>query len=299
MIIWSCGRKIKIANGRKSQTVNIYTNDLIHGKYDYIIRMQGPENFVDGLEIERKNFKELKELISYLQEKHFGIIEKTTGSDVFESYREEEYFKKPKKHFNFKEDDWLNNAVNKTENILNEFLKKFIMYPYLHRVEHSIHCDLYNMLLGEDIFNKRVKIGSEETQIIHKEWPEYIPRPEKGNRRGNVDLVILSPTNCLGSSISDFIYGRIEAPIVIEMGLNYSISHFTDDFEKLKNSRIHKGYLIHLSRKEQIYECRNFEEILLQIEDTYENIKVGYVKHEPGKVRFKLINDNSISVNSI
>jgi len=299
MIVWSCGRKIKIANGRKSQTVNIYTSDLIHGEYDYIIRMQGPENFVDGLEIERKNFKELEELINYLQKKHFGIIEKTTSSDVFKSYGGEEYFKKPKKHFNFKDDNWINNAVNKTENILNEFLEKFIKYPYLHRVEHSIHCDLYNMLSGEEIFNERVKIGNEEIQIIHKEWPEFIPRPEKGNRRGNFDLAILSPTNCLGCSINDFLYGRIEAPIVIEMGLDCSIKHFTDDFEKLKNSWVYKGYLFHLSRKEQIYECTNFEKILLQIEDTYENIKVGYVKHEPGRVRFKLINDNNISVNSV
>ncbi|MFC2145628.1 hypothetical protein ACFLQQ_04785, partial [Actinomycetota bacterium] len=195
----------------------------------------------------------------------------------------------------FNNDLWVKEAIKVTKIVLNNFLEKFIKQPYLHRVEHSIHCDLYNMLYIKEIFNKKVNIGNEAIQIIHKEWPEFIPRPEKGNRRGNFDMAILSPNNSSGNSLNDFINGRIEAPIVIEMGLNYDIEHLIDDLKKLKNSEVYCGYLIHLVRKEQNYEYKNFEEILLEIEKKYPSIGVGYVKHQPGRIRYKLIGDDNVS----
>ena len=168
--------------------------------------------------------------------------------------------------------------------------------PYLHRVEHSIHCDLYNMLTKEDILNRRLKLGNENIQMIHKEWPEFIPRAEKENRLGNFDIAILSPNNYSGYNLNKFINGRIEAPIVIEMGLDYGTIHLMEDFKKLINSRVYKGYLIHFIRKEKVFEYKNLEKLLLEIEENNKNIRVGYVKHESSKLRYKLIGDNKINI---
>ena len=51
MIVFCCGRKIKIKNGTHTQTVNIYSEKMVHGEYDYIIRMHGFNNFVIDSEI--------------------------------------------------------------------------------------------------------------------------------------------------------------------------------------------------------------------------------------------------------
>ena len=295
MIISSCGRKIKVKNGRKTQTVNIYTNDMIHGQYDYIVRVSGVNNFVNGREIEDKSFKKINELLGYLIKYHYGIVEKSPQNKSFENYNDYKTGNiRTPSHTGFGEDSWIEEAIPESEKIINNFLKKFIDFPYLHRVEHSIHCDLYNMLISSDVFNKKIKIADQTMQILHKECPEYIPRENKNNRRGNFDLAILSPKNIKDKSINDFIYGRIEAPIVIEMGLNYGTEHLTEDFKKIKNSNVYRGYLLHLVRKEVI--CDNsIEPLMLKIEEQYKNIKVGYVRHVSNGIRYKLINDKEVS----
>ena len=296
MIIFSCGKKIKIKNGRKTQTVNIYTDKLKHGEYDYIVRMSGLDNFVKGNEINDKNFIEVNELIEYLKEYHYGVVEKSPQNKSFENYNDYKTGNiRTPNHAEFGKDGWIKEAVPESEKIINNFLKKFIDFPYLHRVEHSIHCDLYNFFVSDDLFNDIVELTDRtKIQILHKEWPEYIPRENKNNRRGNFDMAILAPESIKNKSINDFIYGRIEAPIVVEMGLNYKIDHFTEDFKKLKNSNVYRGYLLHLVRKEVVND-NSIEPLLLKIEEQYKNIKVGYVRHTAKGVRFKLIGDKEIS----
>lgn len=295
MIVFSCGRKIKVKNGRKTQTVNIYTNDMIHGQYDYIIRVSGVNNFVNGREIENRNFKEINDLLGYLREYHYGVVEKSPQNKSFENYNDYKTGNiRIPNHTEFGKDSWIKEVIPESERIINNFLKKFMDFPYLHRVEHSIHCDLYNMLISNDVFNKKIKIADQTIQILHKEWPEYIPRENKNNRRGNFDMAILAPESIKNKSINDFIYGRIEAPIVIEMGLNYGTEHLTEDFKKIKNSNVYRGYLLHLVRKEVI-DDNSIEPLLVKIEEQYKNIKVGYVRHTTNGVRFKLIDDKEIS----
>ena len=78
------------------------------------------------------------------------------------------------------------------------------------------------------------------------------------------------------------------------MGLNYRINHFTEDFKKLKNSNVYRGYLLHLVRKE-VVDDNSIEPLLLKIEEQYKNIKIGYVKHIPNGIRYKLINGKEMS----
>ena len=85
------------------------------------------------------------------------------------------------------------------------------------------------------------------TALLHKEWPETNPRPEKDGRRGNFDLVILDPADIEKCSIKDFSTGRISPKFVVEMSLNYKLDHLRDDDLKLKNSDHGKnGYIVHL-----------------------------------------------------
>jgi hypothetical protein len=79
-----------------------------------------------------------------------------------------------------------------------------------------------------------------KTQLIHKEWPEARPRKKPDlvadRRRGSFDLVVLAPSQLQRTALEQFIVGRINAPIVIEPGLNYGKQHLTGDRHKLANS---------------------------------------------------------------
>jgi hypothetical protein len=129
------------------------------------------------------------------------------------------------------------------------------------------------------------------TQPIHKEWPEVIPRPEKNGRRGNFDLAILSPHQLRVCTLRDFSSGRIAPPIAIELGLNYDDGHLTKDAEKLLNSQIQHGYLVHLVR--EMPHDPTINEIIerLRSEST---VKVAFARYERGRKYVKLLNDGQI-----
>jgi hypothetical protein len=83
-------------------------------------------------------------------------------------------------------------------------------------------------------------------QPVHKEWPETIP--QENTRRGNFDLAVLTPWQLANCNVNDFRQGNLPAPIVIEMGLDYSASHLAQDRDKLIHSQVPHGYLVHLLR---------------------------------------------------
>ena len=91
-----------------------------------------------------------------------------------------------------------------------------------------------------------------KTQLIRKEWPGARPRKKPDliadRRRGSFDLVVLAPSQLQRTALEQFIVGRINAPIVIELGLNYGKQHRTGDRHKLANSEVQHPYLVHLSR---------------------------------------------------
>ncbi len=140
-----------------------------------------------------------------------------------------------------------NNTVKEIlETAIDSLIDNFIKEPYIHRCEHSIHCELYTMLSVHRVLQGLYCLREEnrKTTIIHKEWPEKIPRPK--HRRGNFDLAILNPEIMSSHSISDFCKGRIPPAFVVEMGLNYKLDHLVGDAAKLKNSKCKHGYLVHL-----------------------------------------------------
>ncbi|MBI3697665.1 MAG: hypothetical protein HY238_22885 [Acidobacteria bacterium] len=188
------------------------------------------------------------------------------------------------------DDPWLHNAKDLVEQSIDRLLQEFIEYPYLHRREHSIHAQLFWIMMSHQELAERVPLGDDlaATQLVHK---ESVGR--EGNRRGNFDLAVLSPKLLRGCpSIKAFTEGRLQAPIVIEMGLDYDAEHLAGDAKKLINSKPTHGYLIHLVR--ELPRESAAEQIVLGIEAKF-GIKTAYGWKASGQTAFKRVNDQTIS----
>jgi len=190
------------------------------------------------------------------------------------------------------DDPWLSTASRVVDSAIDRLVEEFLEFPYLHRVEHSIHAYLFRLITASEVLDKRVPIGGTGvvSQLVHKEWPETVGREK--NRRGNFDLAVLSPKllqTC--PSVRSFREGRLEAPIVIEIGLDYDAEHLANDAKKLINSKPRYGYLIHLVR--EFPREGSAEQILLGIEAKF-GIKTAYGWVGGQERAFKRVNDAEI-----
>lgn len=71
-MIHTCGRKVKVQAGPKSQTVNICSGANIYGQYDWIVRLGPP--LVSTETFLRQNFSVIEDLPRYLQRHRPGEI---------------------------------------------------------------------------------------------------------------------------------------------------------------------------------------------------------------------------------
>lgn len=136
-----------------------------------------------------------------------------------------------------------------------KLIDEFRVQPFIHRVEHSLHIRLVQLLGEWEHLRGWYPIGDSgfKTQLIHKEWPEARPRKKPGltadRRRDSFDLVVFAPSQLHRAGLEQFRAGRIDAPVVIELGLNYGAQHLAGDpQQKLANSAVQHPYLVHLSR---------------------------------------------------
>jgi hypothetical protein len=151
-------------------------------------------------------------------------------------------------------DRWVAEAVTAVEASITKLMDEFRVQPFIHRVEHSLHIRLVQLLGEWEHLRGWYPIGGSgfKMQLIHKEWPEARPRKKPDliadQRRGSFDLVVLAPCQLQRTVLEQFIVGCIDAPIVIELGLNYGKQHLTGDRQKLANSKVQHPYFVHLSR---------------------------------------------------
>jgi hypothetical protein len=189
-------------------------------------------------------------------------------------------------------DPWVQQAIIAAEQAITELVNEFLDHPYMHRVEHSIHARLYGLLAKQSIFADPVALGStgQQTQVLHKEWPETIASPD--SPRGLFDLAILAPQQLERASLRHFRQGRIEAPIVIEIGLDYGFQHLDEDHTKVLESKVAAPYLIHLSR----IRVRDEEQTEKLICNATRPVRTAYV-HRPAKgaPAFKHLGEEGIS----
>ena len=276
-----------LRRGTKTQTINICTEENVVSLYDYIVRIRHP--FITEDTLRNQNFESIEAFVQYLKTKHLGTIEK------YPHLRSLHEFERQPEMITGVTSSWIEEAVSVVEQSINQFVREFIYYPYLHRVEHSIHCELYRILSNQRLFMMKIPIERWLSQPVQKEWPEWTPRPEKGNRRGNFDLCIVSPDDTKTCLFSDFREGRVKPPIVIEMGLDYGLSHLKGDATKIINSKIKYGYLVHLLREEVVDDFNSVEDFLLTLEREHNNVKTAYARVTSSHVAYKLIGDTEIT----
>ncbi|MGZ3391793.1 MAG: hypothetical protein ACXVCF_19665 [Isosphaeraceae bacterium] len=140
-------------------------------------------------------------------------------------------------------DPWIANAVKAVEASITKFANEFRVHPFAHRVEHSLHVRLVQLLSEWDELRgwHPLKAGGFKSQLIHKEWPETYGEELKNGtnkRRGSFDIAIVPPDQLRRASIDQFRLGRIAAPIVIELGLGYWDTHLLADHKKLEDSKV-------------------------------------------------------------
>lgn len=194
------------------------------------------------------------------------------------------------------QDEWVTKAIPKVEFYINKIVGEFLESPYIHRVEHSMHVNLISALMldPDGHFSGRHQIGNtgEVTQLIHKEWPETKVREEKAGR-GNFDIAILSPMvlqHC--HQLPHFAQGWLPAPIVIEMGLNYSLEHYEQDRSKLINSKVYRGYLVHLLRE---YPDDVREQASVECDEHHPQIQTAFGRIRARQRQIKLLSDREVS----
>lgn len=276
-----------IRKGHKTQTINICTEENVRSQYDYIVRLHPP--FITEDTLRAQNFQSIETLVQYLKTKHFGTIENYPHSrGLHEPERQPEMVTGIAS-------SWIEQAVSVVEHSINQLVREFICFPYLHRVEHSLHCELYKILSNQRLLMMKLPVDGWVSQPVHKEWLEWTPRPEKGNRRGNFDLCILSPEGTKTCSIRDFCEGRVKPSIVIEIGLDYGLGHLRGDATKIINSKIKYGYLIHLLREEVADDFNSVEAFLLNLEHMHNNLGTAYARVTSSHVAYKLIGDAKIT----
>lgn len=192
--------------------------------------------------------------------------------------------------------DWVVEAVTAVEHVLTRLVNGFLEQPFRHRVEHSFHAEIWSELKRQPVLGGEVPIadGRTLTHLVHKEWPETWPRKGRGGKtrpRGLFDIALLSPQQVRKAKLAQLVYGRIEAPVVIEVGLDYGCQHLSDDLDKLANSRVKAPYALHLSRVTDPILDRT-ESVL-----TASDVRCAYARIEPnnGHRRWKHLHEMRVS----
>lgn len=196
------------------------------------------------------------------------------------------------------DEQWVADAKAAVERVLDAVVDDFCEQPYLHRVEHSLHAWLWSRLQQERVLQDVVNLkdGRNRTQLVHKEWPETHPRKRADGTegpRGLFDLAILSPQQVGEASLEQLVFGRIEAPIVIEVGLDYGFPHLRQDAHKMLNSGVPAAYILHLSRLTD-KDRTDTEQLLCNISDGRRSA-YAHIHPQTGAVRSKHVRDLTVS----
>lgn len=249
--VWAeiAGRRVKICAGRKSQSVNICFEDSPRdGAYEFRYKTWATAR-LSAYDLVLQGFAHVGELCQFLVSSDYeDISDQASRGRTWDPLPPDQ--------------QWGDNQREKIDGAVERLIDHFLENPYRHRVEHSLHCDLFRLLEEVDaIRDGRIAIGGgSETRLVHKEWPETFVRAQKTGR-GNFDLAVLTPfSGGQTVEVERFLGGHIQPYAAFELGLDYDRDHFLNDVTKLRHSRIEAGYVIHFARahaadQDQVQEC--------------------------------------------
>jgi len=260
---WLDDRRVIVRTGTKSQTVNVCTPENAPGQYEAVYRLPILSAIAAP---DVPEMADLHAFGTWVVETRNALLEGPSGQPVVPAAV----------GIGAIDEAWLRAAVEKVEQAVDLLVDDFAEHPYRHRVEHSLHLQLYRALAGHQIFDVLVPIGGSSLRagLIHKEWPETQPGKD-ADRRGLFDLAVLAPSQLAQASIDQYRQGRIHAPIVVEVGLDYGRAHLEQDLEKLRNSDVPHAYVVHFSR---LPETGRVEDLLTA---AYPSIATAYAHVPP------------------
>ena len=261
---WLNGRRVIVRTGTKSQTVNVCTRQNAPGEYEAVYRLPILSAIAAP---DVPEMADLHAFGTWLVETRNALLEGPSGQPVVPGAAV---------GISAVDEAWLRVAVEKVEQAVDLLVDDFAEHPYRHRVEHSLHLQLYRALADHRQFDVLAPVGTSSLRagLIHKEWPETLPGRD-ADRRGLFDLAVLAPSQLAQASIDQFRQGRIHAPIVVEVGLDYGRAHLEQDLEKLRNSEVPYAYVVHFSR---LPAGGKVEDLLTA---AYPNIRTAYAHVPP------------------
>jgi hypothetical protein len=249
--------------GTKSQTVNVCTSKNKRGEYEAKYRLSVLSAIVPA---DVPEVADVGALGAWLVETRNALREEPSGQVIIP----------PAVGVQAADETWLRSAVEMVEQAVDLLVDDFAKHPYRHRVEHSLHLQLYRTLAAHQELDVLEPVGESSTRagLIHKEWPETVPASD-ADRRGLFDLAVLAPSQLAQATVDQFRQGRIHAPIVIEVGLDYGRAHLEQDLTKLENSGVPHAYVVHFSR---LSTSGTVEDLLTA---AYPKIRTAYVHVPP------------------
>ncbi len=279
------GRRVVIRRGTKSHTVNVCTEQNEVGSYEARYRLSVTVDLTTYLLEELTDLEALRAWVEARQ----GVAEDVGAGPG--------HGLPPLVPSPVDGDIWVESARAATERVLHAVVEEFLQRPYLHRVEHSLHAWMFSLLVQQPELAGTVALRTgEETQVVHNEWPETIPgvKGHDVGPRGLFDLAIVSPDQIRAATLDQFRAGRIAAPIVIEVGLDYGLSHLSQDHDKLLHSEVQLPYLLHLSR----ISVRDQEKVESLLRQPQEPVCTAYVHLDPKAKarRYKRVADCDVSM---
>ena len=279
------GRLVIVNTGPATQTVNICTPANKPGTYEAQYRLPLAAMLLDDAHL--PPLEDLASLDGWLAGRGATtVIRKTNHIKV-----RGRYIEAPKPG-----DLWVEKAIAAVDVAITDLTNEFVTHPYLFRVEHSLHTRLYALLIQRPLLADRFPIGktNQITQLVHKEWPVRHPRVVNGVNgvRGLFDLAVLAPQQLKYATVEGFRAGRIAAPIVIEIGLDYGFEHLRLDHEKLEHNGVTAPYLVHLSR----VAVKDEDQTQKFICDRPSPFRTAYVHHKKdGSHSVKQVSDHHVS----
>ncbi|MEV6494624.1 hypothetical protein AB0M20_39270, partial [Actinoplanes sp. NPDC051633] len=142
-----------------NQSIRVCTEANVRGQWAYEFWLDAGRH-VSPSQVE--SFTEVADLVEWLV--HRGARSQATGNPAPGTAGQVDFALRIAP-----DADWLNAARPAVECSINVLVEEFANHPYLHRVEHSLHVRLAELLSAYDIFRARPRIGdsSYTTQLIH------------------------------------------------------------------------------------------------------------------------------------
>ena len=278
------GRRVKVVRGTKSQTINVCTRANEIGNYEVTYRLPA------DVEVTTAEFAGLADLAAL----DGWALARLGDPEVPGQPGASAGLSVPPPSA---DDAWVVSAQAAVDRAITTLVEQFLEDPYLHRVEHSLHTLLHALLKQEPHLSGVFDLATQphRTQLVHKEWSET--RAELGATgalvKGNFDIGVLSPAQIGTATLKQFRAGRIDAPLAIEVGLDYGCDHLEKDAAKLVHSEVPVPYLLHLSRL-KVTDQAATEELLCAPEGA---LRTAYVHIDPstGTRRWKHVQDSDIN----